>query len=461
MAAQLAKIETAKMPANAIAGVKAMTESNVIPLETDDTRYQKIGLLVLLLIFGVFAVWAGFAPLGSHAMASGQVMVQTKKQVIQHQEGGVIQDIFVQDGDHVEQGQKLMAISPADAQAQQGIVHEQLLSSLGLEARLNAELEGETEIRFPEMLTASKSPRAAEVMVDERQQFKVNKTNSDSERAVLQQRIQQLEEQMLGVDKQVKAQQELAASYTQEIGELKKLFGRQLVSKLQLDETERRYLSVKSDIAELQTNMASMKVQVGETQERLVLQDTQRKKDASEQLSGVREKIADLQNRLDAANDRLQRTNIVAPMAGTVVGLAYHTKGGVVSPGGKIMEIVPKSNNFEIEAKIAVTDIDKVQPGMEADIRFPVFSSSEFLKVMPGHVVDVSADTFTDEMTRQNFYRARVNIEPEGIAELEKHGLELVQGMPAEVAIKTGERTFLQYLFKPLSAMLTHSFNEE
>lgn len=460
--AQLAKIETAKMPANAIAGVKVHSgNNNVVALKTDDGAYQRLGVWVLVLVFGVFAVWAAFAPLGSFAVAQGKVVVQTQNQVIQHREGGVIDEILVDDGDHVKKGQQLMVISPTDAKAEQGVVMEQLLSTLGLEARLNAQLEGFKQVSFPSELTAGGHKRAASIMADEQQQFKVNSAAAAAENAVLAQRIQRLKEQMDGTDSQIAAQRELSDSYIREVGELKGLFARQLISKLQLDEAERKYLTVKTSIAELESTKAGLKVQAAEAEEQLVLQDNNRKKEISSNLSDARAKIADLRNRLASTSDKLERTMITAPMAGTVVGLAYHTKGGVVSPGSKIMELVPESKAFEVEAQVNISDIDKVQVGREADIRFPAFPAISFLKVTPGEVSYVSADTLADQAKGQQYYLAKVKIKPEGVTDLEKQNLALVQGMPAEVSIKGGERTFLDYLVKPITSMVNRAFNED
>lgn len=459
--AQLAKIETAKVPSTAVAGLKASPQANVIPLKTDDSSYQRLGLWVLVLVFGVFAAWASFAPLGSYAVASGKVMVQAKKQVIQHREGGVIGEIFVDDGDRVTQGQKLMMISPTDAQSEKGIVQEQLLTNLGLEARLDAELEGSKQITFPPELAEGKHERAQSIIAGEQQQFKVRMAAASAEDVVLEQRIQRLKEQLQGTDEQIKAQRELATSYSKEVGELQGLFARQLISKLQLNETERKYLTVKTSIAELESTKAGLKVQIGEAEEQQVLQDNNRQKETAAQLSDVRAKIADLRNRMEAASDRLDRTLVTAPMAGTVVGLVYNTKGGVVSPGGKILEIVPDTSAFEVEVQVNISDIDKVQVGLPADIRFPAFPAVSFLKVTPGEVSYVSADTLLDEVHGIQFYRAKVKIKPEGVEDLLKHNLELVQGMPAEVSIKSGERTFLDYLLKPMTNMVNHAFNED
>lgn len=459
--ATLAKIETAKVPSTAIAGLKASSASNVALLKTEDAAYQRLGLWVLVLVFGVFAAWSAFAPLGSYTIASGKVLVQAKKQVIQHREGGVIEDIFVEDGARVTQGQKLMMISPTDAQSEKGVVQEQLLSNLGLEARLDAELKGHKQITFPAELIDGQHARAQPIMADEQQQFKVRTAAASAEDVVLEQRIQRLKEQLQGTNAQIKAQRELAASYSKEVGELQGLVARQLISKLQLNETERRYLTVKTTIAEMESTKAGLNVQIGEAEEQRVLQDNNRKKESAARLSETRTKIADLRSRLEAARDRLERTLVIAPMAGTVVGLVYNTKGGVVSPGDKILEIVPETSAFEVEAQVSISDIDKVHVGLPADIRFPAFPAVSFMQVTPGEVSYVSADTLLDEATGNQFYRAKVKIMPEGVADLAKHQLDLVQGMPAEVSIKSGERTFLDYLLKPLSTMVNHAFNED
>lgn len=459
--AQLAKIETAKVPSTTVAGLKSTTENKVVPLKLDDGVYQRLGLWVLMLVFGVFAIWAAFAPLGSYAVANGKVVVQTENQIVQHREGGVIEDIFVEDGDHVAKGQKLMMISPTDARSEKGVLEEQLLSNLGLEARLDAELEGREQIMFPPDLVEGGHERASSIMADEQQQFKVRTAAANAENKVLEQRIQQLKEQLQGTDEQIVAQRELAESYDKEINELKGLFARQLISKLQLNDTERKYLTVKTDIANLEATKSGLRVQIGQAAEQQVLQDNNRKKETAAQLSDARAKIADLRNRLNAANDRLERTLVAAPMAGTVVGMMFHTKGGVVQAGGKILEIVPDANAFEVEAQVNISDIDKVLVGSEANIRFPAFPAISFLKVTPGEVSYVSADALRDEARNAQYYIAKVKIKPEGVAELKKNGLVLVQGMPAEVSIKGGERTFLDYLLKPMTNMVNHAFNED
>ncbi|MFN3786586.1 MAG: HlyD family type I secretion periplasmic adaptor subunit, partial [Thiothrix sp.] len=343
----------------------------------------------------------------------------------------------------------------------QGIVLEQLLTSLGLEARLDAQLEGRNQIAFPAELTQGGHERAASIMASEQQQFKVSVAAARAEDTVLEQRIQRLREQLQGTDAQINAQRELAASYSQEIKELQGLFARQLVSKLQLNDAERKFLAVKTQIAELESSKAGLKVQIGEAEEQLVLQSNNRKKETAARLAETRAKIADLRNRASAASDRLERTVITAPTSGTVVGLAYHTKGGVLQPGGKILEIVPDASGFEVEARVAINDIDKVHVGLPADIRFPAFPAVSFMRVTPGEVTYVSADTLLDETNGMQYYRTKVKIKPEGVQALQDHKLTLVQGMPAEVSIKSGERTFLNYLLKPFANMVSHALNED
>lgn len=463
--AQLAKIETAKVTAGALAGIKTPTSAiggSVSHIKTDDIVYQRFGLVVLVLIFGVFILWSVFAPLGSYAVASGKVVVDIKKQIIQHREGGSIQDIFVKDGDQVSQGQKLLEISSTDAQAEKSTLQEQLLGNLGLEARLNTEMEGQTSVVFPSELANSQDPRALEITTDEKQHFTVRQRAAAAELEVLEQRRRQLQEQIIGVENQASSQRVLAKTYQKELSELEKLNKRQLVSDLQLTETERRYLSVQAGIAELDARKAAFRAEMSELEGQKVLQINTRRKEVAAQLAEVRVKIADLRSRLTAATDRLQRTVIVAPEAGTVVGLAFNTKGGVVKPGEILMELVPAADKFEVEAEVAINDIDKVHVGLVADIRFPAFALASLLKPISGEVVHVSADTFVDDADRRrSYYRTRIQIAPEGVAELMRHNLHLNQGMPAEVSIKSGDRTLLEYLLAPMNNMLNHAFNED
>lgn len=460
--AQLAKIETAKVAASAIAGVQAMpAQNNVIQLPTEDKQYQRFGMVVMFLIFGVFILWAAFAPLGSYSIASGRVVVDAKKQVVQHREGGVIQSILVKDGDRVTKGQTLLEISPLDAQADKNTLQEQIWSHLALEARLNAELAGQDSIAFPKALVASKDQRAQQIMSDEVQQFKVRKSTAQAEVNVLGERIQQLREQIKGLDEQTVSQKALLASYEKELSELRSLYERQLISRLQVTEMERKHLSVKATLAEIASRKATLQAQISETEGQRTLYTNTRRKEMAAQLAEVRVKLADLQSRFTAVDDRLQRTVVTAPQAGTVVGLAVHTVGGVVKPGETLMEIVPQANVFQVEARVNVADIDRVHQGLEAKVRFPAFTAATMLEPVKGEVIHVSADTFTDDPRNPPYYKAQIRLDPAGIEVLRQHGMELVQGMPAEASIVAHDRTLLEYLLQPMTRMVNHAFNEE
>lgn len=460
--AQLAKIETAKVAASAMAGVQVTSaQNNVIQLPTEDKQYQRFGMVVMLLIFGVFVVWAMFAPLGSYSVASGRVVVDVKKQVVQHREGGIIEKILVKDGDQVSKGQTLLEVSPLDAQTDKNTLQEQLWSNLALEARLSAELAGQDAITFAKTLVASQDRRAQQVMADETQQFTVRKAATQAEVNVLGERIQQLREQIKGLDEQSSSQRALLASYERELSELRSLHERQLISRLQVTEMERKHLSVKATLAEIASRKATLQAQVSETEGQRTLYNNTRRKEMAAQLAEVRVKLADLQSRLVAADDRLQRTVITAPQAGTVVGLAVHTVGGVIKQGETVMEIVPQANVFQVEAHVNVADIDRVHQGLEAKIRFPAFAAATMLEPVKGEVIHVSADTFTDDPRNPPYYKAQIRLDAAGVDMLRQHGMELVQGMPAEASIVAHDRTFLEYLLQPMTRMVNHAFNEE
>lgn len=463
MTHKLATLPVAQVPAAMVAEAQIVPPNTMLHLDTDDRPYRVLGTVIIVGVFGVFATWSALAPLNSASVAPGRVVVDMKKQVVQHREGGVIQDILVKDGDYVQKGQALLVINPVDAQSDQSSLSDQLLGYLGLEARLNAELEGQEKPVFPPELLkdAETQSRAREIMTDELQQFKVRRAAADSEDRILRQKVTQIREQIQGVESQIQSERSLEASYAKEAQQLQALFNRKLISNLQLNEAERNRLATAAKVAALESSKVELKVQSSQAEEQLLLQQNQRNKDIAAQLGEVRLKVADLRNRLGAVDDRLERTVVVAPEAGTVVDLVYHTKGGVVDPGARILDIVPKIDSFQIEASVSISDIDKVRAGQEADIRFPAFASASFLKVTPGEVKLVSADTLTDPATKESYYQARVEIKPEGVEELSKRNLELVQGMPAEVSIKTGERTFLQYLLQPITNMWNHAFNED
>ena len=428
-----------------------------VEVNTNDLPIRTIGFIVVFLVFGVFGSWSALAPLDSATLAPGYVVVKGNRKTIQHLEGGIVKDIRVQDGDQVSKGDLLMELDDTQARAELKILHGQLLTALATEARLEAERDERATITYPSDIAVA-DDRALEAMQSENQQFFARKQSKDGEIEVLEQRIAQLEEQARGLNALIKSKKVLLASYKEEIDDNEALLSEGFVDKARLRDLQRRKESMTGELAEHSASIAGIKVQIGETR----LQILQLRKDfrtqVVDELAEIQAKIFDLNERIAAVSDRVERSNITAPVSGMVLGLSVHTLGGVVAPGTPILDLVPEGGELIVEAEVSPTDIDRLHLGLLADIRFSAFKSST-TPVIEGRLVHISADRLVNEQTGMPFYRARVEITEKGMNDLGE--LALIPGMPAEVLINTGARTLLEYLAQPATDAFARSLIED
>ena len=418
-----------------------------------------LGFAVLLLAFVGFGGWAAVAKLGSAAVAPGMVTVESYRKTIQHLEGGIIKEIRVRDGDTVTEGQVLVRLEDTQPRAQLEIVRSGYLALRALEVRLIAERDNLERIVFPnELVSLQDDPRVRETLNGQDRVFKARRDSMQGEIAVLEQRIEQLQAQISGLDALQQSEKQRIDSLNGELQDFRKLLKEGHVDKLRVLDLERSIAALEGDRAEHLADMARAKMQIGET--RLQIMQVKKKflAEVVAELRDVQTKIFDAQERMRALRDTLERTEIRASNEGIVVGLGVHTVGGVISPGTRILDIVPRGEPLVVEAQVQPTDIDKVHPGLTADIRFSAFKART-TPVVEGKVLTVSADRLIDQADKRAYYLARIEVTPEGMAQL--HGLQLLPGMPAEVIIKTGERTFLEYLLQPLLDSFARSFKEE
>jgi epimerase transport system membrane fusion protein len=427
---------------------------------TNYRPYVVFGMAVLFLTFGLFGVWSVTAPIASAVLAPGQVKVEARRKTIQHLEGGIVSEIAVKDGDRVEAGQVLLKLSDVKARAQLDIVRLQLFEALGLEARLNAERKDADEILFPEELTRHTDVAdVREIVRSQTQVFHARRTSSRKEHAILEQRMDQLREQIKGLEALTVSERTRIKSYRGEVKEWQSLYEEQLADKLRLLQIKRELAQLEGNEAAHQADIARLGVQIGETESQLILRDQSRLSEVVEQLRKTQASIADLRTRIVALEDELERTVIRSPVRGTVVGLSVHTIGAVVNRGTPIMEIVPLSDDFVVEAMVKPNDIDQVTVGMGADLRFSAFDL-RLTSVIPGTVVTVSADAFQNRESHYSYYTAEIRIDPQGLKLVDQYGFHLVPGMPVEAVIRTGERTLLDYVVKPFADMFARAFRE-
>lgn len=422
-----------------------------------DHRIRRFGYAVILIMFGFFGGWALLAPLDSAALAPGVVTVQSYRKTVQHLEGGIVKELLARDGDQVQTGQPLIILDDTQLRAEYDIVRSQLISAQAAEARLLAERDGLEAIDFARMIELE-SLRAIEAQEGETQVFDSRRRAHEGEREVLQQRVNQLRQQIKGLNELAQTKQKLAHSYRAEVAELSDLLKGGYIDKQRLLEQERRLDTSLAEVAEHKSEITRIELQITETELQILQLDKQFNTEVVGRLAEVQAQAFDLEQRLLALQERIDRTVIRAPESGMIIGMTVHTVGGVISPGSPLLDIVPSASQLIIEAEVSPMDIDRVDIGKEADIRFSSFNSAT-TPVIQGVVTHVSGDRLVNEQTGMPYYLARLRLTEDGLRNLGPR--QLVPGMPAEVLINTGERTLFQYLMQPIDNAFARSLIEE
>ena len=425
---------------------RGLGDSNVLQL--DDTRYSRLGWLLMLGGFLGFLGWAALAPLDKGVAVSGKVMVSGHRKVVQHPSGGIVERIDVRDGDNVQAGQVLIRLKETPLLGQAQSLRSQFYGSLASEARLNAERDGASSVNFPVELTAlAAEPEVTSNRVLQRQLF-------DSRRQALLLDQQGINESIAGAEAQLRGVRDSQASkvlqrtaLTEQLQGLRELAHEGYIPRNRLLDSERVYAQVLGSISEDYGRIGQLQRQVLEMRLKIRQLAEEYQKEVRTQLADTRVRTEDLRNRLASAEFELANSQLRAPVAGIVVGLDVFTEGGVIKPGQALMEIVPQGEPLLVEARVPVELADKVHAGLPVELMFSAFSQSTTPRVA-GEVTLVSADRQVDERTDEPYYTLRAQVSEQGMAQLA--GLQIRPGMPVEAFVRTGERSMLNYLFKPL-----------
>ncbi len=420
----------------------------------DDSSVIKFGLSLIFIVFFIIGGWMSFAPLASSSVAIGKVSADSNKKTIQHLEGGKVIAIYVKDGDKVKKGQILLKLRDVQIKAQLDILNAQYQDAIALFARLKAQRDNEKSITFPQNLTDENSIKDQENIF-----FTTLRTLRD-EKIITRNRISQLQKQISGLEALIASKNKRLDSIIEERTEQEDLFKERLVDKQRIRELNREDNSIEGDLASTKSEIAKLNEQISETKNQQLLREQEFKKETLQRYVDAKSLISDLTSKIIANEDTLERTNIVSPIDGTVVGLSMHTVGGIINPSKPVLEIIPSNSKLLVIAQVQTTDIDKVRNGLVADIMFSAFNLKQ-VKVIQGKVIHVSADSFIDEVSGLPYYEAKIEVTKEGLKTLDENNFVLVSGMPAQVMIKLGDRTALSYLVKPFTNMLIRSFNEE
>jgi epimerase transport system membrane fusion protein len=428
---------------------------------TDDYRYIKKGLIVVFLIFGVFGIWAITAKLDSGVPLSGKVVVESDNKIIQHLEGGIIEKIYVDDGDYVKQGDILLKFDDTKSKTQLQSLQAKYYETLALRVRLNAENEKKDVLEFPKEFSNLSSQKAEELKKAQRDIFKNTRNSLSNQKKITKQKVSSLQKHIDSLNETILSKQLLLKSYQEEAKEQEDLYAERLIDKTKLREVTRQIESLQADIDTTKAEITKAQIQINEVQTELALNQEDFYKDVKKQLRDAETSIEDLRAKIIETKDRLSRTFIRAPQNGTVLNLQVHTIGAVVESGKSIMEIVPENSQLIIRATLHPQYRDYVKVGLKANITFPAFQlQSSFIKRIQGEVIFVAADSTRDKEGNE-FYTIKLIIDKEGQKTLKKEDMVLQAGMPASVVIKTGKQTTFEYLVRPISMMLDRAMLEK
>ncbi|HCR97945.1 MULTISPECIES: HlyD family type I secretion periplasmic adaptor subunit [Halomonas] len=428
-------------------------------LPTSDKGYRKLGYAILGIALGGFIVWSVTASLAVAVVAPGNVSMESFKRTVQHLEGGIVRELLVSDGDKVEAGQPLVVLSDTQVRSQLEIAQSQYYINRAMEVRLLAEQQGASLLEMPEELSSVDNERAQQVTAVQQGLFQARRQSLLSTLEAMDEQIVQMQEQIDGLEARTRVNNQRISSLRSEAEDFRSLYREGLGDNQRLRELERQILQYEGDNAEFQANMAQLRSQISENRMQKETTQQEFQAEVGEQLRNAQSQIAEAEERITSLTDQVNRTVVSAPVSGTIVGQQVYTVGAVIRPGDSIMDVVPSNDGFVVEARVPTRDIDNLFLGQLAEIRFSAFNQ-RLTNVIDGEIIHISADSFEDEATGQRYYKTRIRVTDEGREDMTEQ-MQLLSGMPAEVMIRTGERTFASYIAKPVTDMLARAIRED
>lgn len=417
------------------------------------------GISVIVIFASIFIIWSSTASLSGAVIASGIVEVEGSRKTIQHLEGGIISDIRIKDGDHVKAGDVLIVLDDTRILSRVEDLKNRVRTLAAREARLRSEQAGLTDIQFDHPLLKDLENAEVKAVVDQQiNQLTTRKNNIDSSRNILNKRIAQLEQQTVGVRMQVTGVREQLLLIREEVGTVVELLAKGYDRKPRLLALQRTEAGLTAQEGELLANVARIHEAVSETELQIIGLKTKHLEEVDNLLSTTQAERTSIEKIYWESADELNRISIVAPTDGVVLNLNFSTVGGVLRPGEPVMEIVPDEDDLIISARVRPQDIDEIRLGMKAKVIFPSYAQ-RYMHRIDGELIHISADIMTDTQTNQTYFLTKVRVD---IADLESQvqDVKLTPGMPAEVYLKTRERTLIEYLLQPVSRTFERALRE-
>ena len=416
-------------------------------------RIVLTGWVILLgLILGVGG-WAAYAKFSGAVIASGSLVVDGNSKKVQHPTGGVVEKVFVRDGDPVQEGDVVVRLDETITRANYAALNKVIHELSVRQARLLAERDGRKAL----IVDIGITPEIEALIVEETRLLELRASARQGQEKQFRERVSQLREQIQGMGDQIAAKKREIELIGTELRGVRDLYRKNLVPITRVTALERDAARLEGERGSLISAVAQAKGRITETELQIIQIDQDLRAEVGRELAEIRSRLAELGERRVAAEDQLRRIDIRAPQDGIVHQLAVHTIGGVINASEPIMLIVPKRVELRAEVRINPQDIDHVRVGQKAIVRFTAFNQVTTPE-LDSSVALVSADVSVDQKTGASFYTVRLALSDEEIARL--GGVKLTPGMPIEAFIQTGQRTVASYIAKPITDHVHRVFRE-
>lgn len=429
-----------------------------------------IGILTLVLWGGGFVLWAALAPLSGAVVAPGTFVATGQNKLVQHFEGGIIRELGAREGDRVEVGQTLVRMDETLANARLRRLILKTYRLVVTKARLEAELAGRDDFDIPPTFTVgADDSEIRSILERQRAELQARRATQQAEELVLRKEIGGIEESIQGYTAQVEATSRRIAIFGEELRDKNQLLKSNLIRKTDVLMLERAEAGLVGNLGEMISRIADARERIARADQRIVHLKSAAMESLVNELARIESELEDVQEQIHAAKDVVDRTDVRAPASGVVVKLNFHTVGAVVAPGAAILELLPVGDGLIIEGQVKPSDVSHVGVGQQALVRLPALNKRT-TPTVTGHVVYLSADALSEQMqaqsangsgpmTRRDYYIVRIRLD-EADVRSRLGEFQPTPGMPADVYIKTGERTFFEYIMRPVLDSFSHAFRE-
>ena len=416
------------------------------------------GIIIISIFIGLLGTWIALAPLEGAVVTSGVLKVVGNRKRLQHLDGGIVSEVLVKEGDLVQVDQLLVRLEDTQARAAVAILTQQYDTNLAQQVRLLAERAGVNAIVWPkELKDRISDPDVASVLATQENLFLARRSALEGQVAVLRAKVSQLRQQISAYSALKSAQDQERYSIEDEVKGLRELFEKGFITRSRLLELERNATRLGGTAKDNAAQISRTQQAIEEAELQMIVLRNDRMTQISTDLRETETRLLDILPRLQTARDSLSRTEVRAPYAGKIIGLAVHAKGNVINRGDNLLDIVPLNNELIVEAMVKVDDIKHVSVGQKAKVRLTAYTQRQ-INQLEGVVELISADRFTDSRTGAGFYSTNIKITDKIL--INNPQIQLQPGMSATVMIETAPRTTFDYMMQPIAESLSKALRE-